>query len=408
MKKIFSLCLAVMLIFFTVGCTSAAKVKTEKIKFDKKLLKTTEFIDAGAKDTPLSYISETPEEVTIFGDAVANQGQMVNFIKKRNANPKINCTVEELVKYYYEEAELEGIRPDIAICQAIKETGTWNYGGDVVPEQNNYCGLGTTGGGVKGAFFSTPQIGVRAHIQHLLSYATKRPPKVAIVDPRYDLIKKFRPQIFGKIQHWTGLNGVWAVPGKQYGQDILNLWQQAQIPDESDASLAYANARLDANSQIENAPIEAELFIYRGLVYYARKDYWAAKADFETAISIQPNLSEAIFNLALTQEKLKRHKDAIKTYNKYLQLQPNSELGYYNRGNLYLQQKNYKKAIEDFRHVLKIEDRFFDAHNQIALAYFRQKKYNDALKEIRRAAEVNTTDKIINKNKSALEACIKK
>ena len=402
MKKFFSLFLAVILIFVTVGCTSAAKVKTEKVKFNKKLLKTTELIDVGSKDTPLSVLRENPEDVTIFGEAVANQGQMVNFIKKRNTAPKINCTVEELVGFYYEEAGLEGIRPDVALCQAIKETGTWNYGGDVIPEQNNYCGLGTTGGGVKGAFFPTPQIGARAHIQHLLSYASKEKPKLSIVDPRYELIEKFRPQIFGKIKTWTGLNGVWAVPGNQYGQDILNLWQQAQLPDDSDASLEYANAQIEKDSS------DAANYVYRGLVYFAQKNYWYAQSDFKAALEIKPDLSEAVFNLALAQEKLNRPKDAIATYNKYLEMQPKSELGYYNRGNLYLQQKKYKDAIKDFKSTLKIEDRFVDAHNQIALAYFRQKKYEDALKEIRHAAEVNTTNKIVNENKAALESCIKK
>ena len=401
MKKFFSLFLAIVLIFVTVGCTSAAKVKTEKVKFNKKLLKTTEFIDAGSKDTPLSVLREKPDDVTIFGEAVANKGQMVNFINKRNPAPKINCSVEQLVNHYYEEAELEGIRPDIAICQAIKETGSWNYGGDVVPEQNNYCGLGTTGGGVKGAYFDTPQLGVRAHIQHLLAYTSKEKPKLAIVDPRYELIEKFRPQIFGKIRTWTGLNGVWAVPGKQYGQDILNLWQQAQLPDASDASLQYANSQLEKNPDYLS-------YVYRGLVYFAKENYWNAQADFKTALEINPELSEALFNLALAQEKLNRPKEALVTYDKYLKLQPNSELGYYNRGNLYLQQKKYKEAIKDFRHTLEIEDRFVDAHNQIALAYFRQKKYKEAWQEIKIAATVNTTNKIVNENKSALEACIKK
>ncbi len=402
MKKFFSLCLAVILILVTVGCTSAAKVKTEKVKFNKKLLKTTEFLDAAPRDTPLSVLRDKPENVTIFGEAVANQGQMVNFIKKRNAAPKINCTVEELVNFYYEEAGLEGIRPDVAICQAIKETGTWNYGGDVVPEQNNYCGLGTTGGGVKGAYFPTPQIGARAHIQHLLAYTSKRKPQLDIVDPRYELIEKFRPQIFGKITTWTGLNGNWAVPGNQYGQDILNLWQQAQLPDASEAALEYANVQLEKNYY------DAASYVYRGLVFFAQENYWYAQSDFKAAIELQPDLSEAVFNLALAQEKLNRPQDAIETYNKYLALQPKSELGYYNRGNLYLKLKNYNQAIKDFRRTLEIEDRFVDAHNQIALAYFQQKKYDDALKEIRRAAEVNTTNKIILENKAALEACIKK
>jgi len=398
MKKIFSLFLAAVLILVTVGCASAAKV--EKVKFDKKLLKKIEFIDVGTKDTPLFVLREKPEDVTIFGKAAANQGQMVNFIKKRSPAPKINCTVEELVSYYYEEAEREGIRPDIAICQAIKETGTWNYGGDVVPEQNNYCGLGTTGGGVKGAYFDTPQIGARAHIQHLLAYTSKRHPKTAVVDPRYELIEKFRPQIFGKITTWTGLNGNWAVPGNQYGQDIINLWQQAQLPDASAASLEYANLQLEQNQ-------DYFAYIYRGLVYFAQKNYWYAQADFEAALELNPNLSDVVFNLAITQEKLNRPKDALATYNKFLEMNPNSELGYYNRGNLYLQQKKYKEAIKDFRRTLEIEDRFVDAHNQIALAYFKQKKYQDALTEIRRAAEVNTTNKIVNANKAALESCVK-
>ena len=400
MKKIFSMFLAVILIFVTVGCASAAKAKTEKVKFDKKLLKTMEFLDAGSRNTPLAILREKPEDVTIFGEAVANQGQMVNFIKTRNPAPKINCTVEELVNYYYQEANVEGIRPDIAICQAIKETGAWNYGGDVIPEQNNYCGLGTTGGGVKGAFFDTPQIGVRAHIQHLLAYTSKNTPKLPVVDPRYELIQKFRPQIFGKITTWTGLNGVWAVPGKQYGQDILNLWLQAQLPDASDASLEYANAQLAENPDYVS-------YVYRGLVSFARGTYWEAQADFEIALDLNPQLSEAVFNLAITREKLNRQKDALATYNKYLEMQPKSTLGYYNRGNLYLKQKKYKEAIKDFRRVLEIEDRFVDAHNQIALVYFKQKKYQEAWNEIKKAAEVNTTNQTVNKNKAALEACIK-
>jgi tetratricopeptide (TPR) repeat protein len=89
-------------------------------------------------------------------------------------------------------------------------------------------------------------------------------------------------------------------------------------------------------------------------------------------------------------------------------MKPKSELGYYNRGNLYLQQKNYKEAIADFKRTLKIEERFVEAHNQIALAYFRQKKYAEAWQEIKKAAEVNTTNAIVNENKVALENCIVK
>ncbi len=400
MKKFFSSTIAVILIFLMTGCV-LAKDKAEKIKFNKKMLKATELVDAGAKDTPLIVLRERPDDITIFGEPVANRGQMINFINKRNSAPKLNCSVEELVNFYYEEAGRENIRADIALCQAIKETGTWNYGGDVVPEQNNYCGLGTTGGGVKGAYFDTPQIGARAHIQHLLAYTTTEPPRIAIVDPRYELIKKWRPQIFGKIKTWTGLNGVWAVPGNQYGQEILNLWQQAQLPDASDASLEYAYQQLFDKR-------DAAAYVYRGLVYFAQENYFGAQADFKAALRIEPELSEALFNLALTQEKLQLTTAAIKTYDEFLALNPNSDLGYYNRGHLKLAQKKYDAAIKDFQRALEIEGRFVDAQNEIAIAHFRQKKYEDALKDIRTAAEINTTSKIVSENKSKLEACVKK
>ena len=225
MKKFLSLALIVTLILTFTACADAAK--KPKIKFDKRQLKKIELTMAPSHGNPMIVLRENYSDVPIMGEPVATQEQMVNYINKRNPNPKLNCTVKQIVHLYYLEGGREGIRPDIALCQAIKETGTWAYGGDVVPEQNNFCGLGTTGGGVKGEFFATPQLGVRAHIQHLLSYASKRMPSVEVVDPRYELIKKWRPQIFGKLTKWTELNGVWAVPGNHYGEDILNLWMQA-------------------------------------------------------------------------------------------------------------------------------------------------------------------------------------
>ena len=111
-----------------------------------------------------------PETVTIFGEPEATQAQMVHHIEKRNPKPLLNCTVRQIVQLYYEEAGLEGIRPDVALCQALKETGFFGYGGDVDWKQNNYCGLGATGNHEPGLKFETPQLGVRAHIQHLLAY----------------------------------------------------------------------------------------------------------------------------------------------------------------------------------------------------------------------------------------------
>ena len=225
MKKFFSLALIITLILSLTACADAAK--KQKVKFNKRQLKKIELVESLSHGEPMIVLRENYSDVPIMGEAVATQDQMINYINKRNPEPKINCSVENLVHLYYVEAELEGIRPDIAICQAIKETGVWNYGGDVVPEQNNYCGLGTTGGGVRGEYFATPQLGVRAHIQHLLAYSSTRRPTMPVVDPRYGIVR----QAYGSrtLGTWQDLNGRWAVPGRYYGQEILSMFRDILI-----------------------------------------------------------------------------------------------------------------------------------------------------------------------------------
>ncbi|MBR2733885.1 MAG: glucosaminidase domain-containing protein [Selenomonadaceae bacterium] len=399
MKKFLSLALVVTLILSLTACVSAAK--KPKVKFDKRQLKKIELVESPRHGSPMIVLREDFADVPIFGEPVATQDQMVNFINKRNPNPKLNCTVKQLVHLYYVEAGREGIRPDIALCQAIKETGTWGYGGDVVPEQNNYCGLGTTGGGVKGAFFDTPQLGVRAHIQHLLSYASKRPPRVEVVDPRYDLIKKFRPQIFGKLTNWTQLNGVWAVPGNHYGEDILQLWMQAQMPDASDASLDAADLKVLLEDD------KAAAYVYRGLVNMERENFYSAREDFESALAVEPELKEALFNLALAQEKLRKPDDAIKTYDKLLSIDDKFVDAWHNRGCLKLDKDDFNGAVKDFESALAIETINSDAYNDIAVAYFRRKKYDDAWNFMQKAAAQSSTNPVVQENYAKFAACVK-
>ena len=168
-------------------------------------------------DKIVDEVMPTITDSNIMGKSIATVEQMVSYVKKNNPNPKLSVTLEELAKLFIEEGNIEGVRGDIAFAQAIKETGFFKYGGDVLPEQNNYAGIGTVGGGVKGAYFDTAKIGVQAQIQHLQAYATKDKLNQELVDPRYHLVNR------GSAPTVTGLNGKWAVPGKGYGEDILNI-----------------------------------------------------------------------------------------------------------------------------------------------------------------------------------------
>ena len=363
---------------------------------DKKLLGAMTWRLAPAEDELLLPEEAAPETVTIFGSAEAEPEQMEAYIERRNPHPKLNCTVKDLVRYYYEEAGREGIRPDVALCQALKETG--------VPSQNNFCGLGTTGGGVRGAAFDTPQLGVRAHIQHLLAYASAELPHEAVVDPRYELIVQYRPDIHGSIRTWTGLNGVWAVPGKTYGQDILRLWAAAKAPDASDAALAAAEKR------VRQAPDEAAGYLYRGIVQAKRGALGAARADFETAARYDAT-GTALYDLAALQTKTGDAKAAAKTYDALLDAHPTfSAAAWYGRGLLYLDGKKPQpaKAEACFYHAMNCNPQGAAAQNAIAVAELRQKHYEKAWTALETAAQINNADVDVLANQIVFAACVKK
>lgn len=206
-------------------------IKTKKKQEQKKSVKNNKDIKKQDKavinKSVKFYDIELPEnyqEIKIFGDSVATKGQAVALIKQYNPDVKLDCSVEELVDLYWTEAEREGVRPDLALAQALVETGYFRYGGDVHHNQNNFCGLGTTGNGVKGAKFKTPEIGVRAHIQHLLAYTQQKRPSTKIVDPRYELAHRIRLER-GVVDTWYGLNGTWAM-GSQYCEKIMVNYQR--------------------------------------------------------------------------------------------------------------------------------------------------------------------------------------
>lgn len=215
-----------------VKTTKSEDKKAKKSKKNKKEQQAAEKKSAESKKISVNKSTvfaniELPEnykDISIYGDSVATKGQAVAVIKQYNPDVQLACSVEELVDLYWQEAEREGVRPDLALAQALVETGFLRYGGDVHHNQNNFCGLGTTGNGVKGASFKTPEIGVRAHIQHLLAYTQKKRPSTKIVDPRYELAHNIRLER-GVVDTWYGLNGTWAM-GSNYCEKIMVNYQR--------------------------------------------------------------------------------------------------------------------------------------------------------------------------------------
>ena len=219
---------------------------------------------ASAIFTALCDVGAVPKKGTlIMGDAVLTEEQISKWMIEKGKEKQSLLNYLHLPKIFLEEGALEGVRGDLAFCQSVKETGYFAFGGDVVPEQHNYAGLGTTGGGVKGCYFESDQIGVRAQIQHLKGYASAEPLNNPCVDPRYALVSPH-----GKAATLESLGGKWAVPGydtkkyssleeanaagDSYGYDVLKIYEEIlNFGTANNDGIFYVNAAGISNTEEE-------------------------------------------------------------------------------------------------------------------------------------------------------------
>jgi hypothetical protein len=163
---------------------------------------------SGPEAPPERPIPEIP--LRILGTGQIPGEALSRFLLVRNPAAGESFT-KELVEFYTEEAQAEGVNHDVAFAQMCLETGFLRFGNLVSLDMNNFCGLGAIGPEQRGERFSEPRIGVRAHIQHLKAYATEEPPRKDLVDPRYRWVR------YGSAPTIYGLAGTWAAD-RAYGE----------------------------------------------------------------------------------------------------------------------------------------------------------------------------------------------
>ena len=120
----------------------------------------------------------------------------------------------DFCKTLYEEAQSEGVSPEVLYGQVMKETGYLKFGNLVQTNQCNFGGLGATGPGNPGYTFGSVREGLRAQVQHLKAYGSTEPLVNPCIDARFKYVSR------GCAARTVDLNGKWAVPGVGYGESI--------------------------------------------------------------------------------------------------------------------------------------------------------------------------------------------
>ena len=168
---------------------------------------------------------------SIMGTSSTSVEQMVKYYNAHATYPAFYAgtdapTIAAFCQIYMEECAAEGVKAEVAFCQAMNETGFLKFGGQVSITQYNFAGMGATDDGAAGASFPNVRTGVRAQVQHLKGYASTNALNNACVDPRFAYLSKSRG--CAPIVEWLGINENPAKKGwatsVNYGYNLRNLY----------------------------------------------------------------------------------------------------------------------------------------------------------------------------------------
>lgn len=214
---------------------------------------------------------------SITGRSVATVEQMTAYLKQ--VNPSVAQSVLNLLPLYLSEGAEENIRGDIAFAQSLIETGNFTFGSGtaVTFEQNNFCGMGVTGLGVKGNSYASRQMGIRAQIQHLKAYAINEPLKNSLVIPtvgesRFKYVERgCAPYVEWLGQQENPQGKGWAA-GNGYGSKILNILgailsmstnRQTQKSETKNITVTFGTTKYI----LDGKELDEPTLVYNGVAY---------------------------------------------------------------------------------------------------------------------------------------------
>lgn len=131
---------------------------------------------------------------------------------------------------------------------------------------------------------------------------------------------------------------------------------------------------------------DCSLAIHNRAVTLAQQNqYEAALRDFNRVIELNPGLAVAYQNRAELLAAIGRLDDAVRDYNQALEGLPNVGALYRGRGNAYERLGDDAKALADFNHAIQIEPNNADAYNQRGSLAAEQGNFDQALTDFRLA-----------------------
>lgn len=142
------------------------------------------------------------------------------------------------------------------------------------------------------------------------------------------------------------------IPKKDKTYKAATFYARAEIHsaiEEEDEALK------DLTTAIEYDPEKEPYYYARAWIYYGKKKYDLAKADYKKITSINPGSVAGYMGLGWTAAAQENHEEAIKHYSYVIKLSSSTSNAYAYRAQSYIELKKYDEAINDIFTAIDID-----------------------------------------------------
>jgi lipoprotein NlpI len=173
------------------------------------------------------------------------------------------------------------------------------------------------------------------------------------------------------------------------------------IDDARAAGIAQEQGDLDAAIRLYDRAIAAGAlenqylaiaYYYRGNIYFARRDYVAAIADYDIAVVLKPDNALAHNNMGNAYNALGVYDKSVAAFDAALRIWPGYALAYKNRGNAHAAAGYFERAIADYDIALGYAPDLAKTYNNRANARFFLGRFAAAIADYRAALDIDPND----------------
>ena len=116
-----------------------------------------------------------------------------------------------------------------------------------------------------------------------------------------------------------------------------------------------------------------------GIAFHQLQNLPAARKEYETAVKLDKQYSEALNNLGTTYYSQQNYRRSIRLYKQALKIAPRSASIYSNLGTAYFGRKDYKSATLNYQRALELDPEVFERHSHYG-SLLQERSYTERAK----------------------------